>query len=67
MKPKQTRAKSEKIQHTVKIDEGLYKHTCRHGCVWYSKNENPKTCANKKCRSPYWDKPFIYKKPNCPA
>lgn len=32
--------------------------TCmRCGYVFYPKNGLPKTCPNKKCRSPYWNKP----------
>ena len=35
----------------------------RCGHVWLAKNKNivPKTCANQKCRSPYWNKEKIEK------
>jgi len=30
----------------------------RCGYEWWPKSpEKPKTCANKKCNSPYWDRP----------
>jgi predicted Zn-ribbon and HTH transcriptional regulator len=36
------------------------KLTCtRCGHVWYPKGDKlPKTCANPKCKSPYWDQPY---------
>ncbi len=35
-------------------------HNCNR-CYhqWHGKLKNPKTCANPKCRSPYWNKPRI--------
>ena len=33
---------------------------CKH--EWAGKIENPKTCANPKCRTPYWNKPRVRKK-----
>ena len=35
-------------------------HNCNR-CYhqWLGKLENPKTCANPKCRTPYWNKPRI--------
>lgn len=35
------------------------KQTClRCGCSFYAQSEKlPKTCPNKACRSPYWNKP----------
>ena len=37
----------------------LWLHTCRT-CdnKWTSKKQWPVTCANTKCRSPYWNKPY---------
>ena len=37
--------------------------TCtRCGWQWYPKTpEKPKTCANQKCRSPYWDRERVRK------
>ena len=37
-----------------------YKLTCtRCGYSWSPKGNNlPKTCANPKCKSPYWDQPY---------
>lgn len=47
-------------------DEGPnpYLHTClRCGKVWIRRiMHKPKTCANPKCRSPYWDVPPKNKK-----
>lgn len=46
------------IFESKKITENLWLHQCnrcRH--EWPSKLEKPNTCANKKCRSPYWNKP----------
>ena len=43
----------------------LWLHTCnRCKNKWTSKMQWPKTCANTKCRSPYWNKPRVirYKK-----
>ena len=35
----------------------IWLHTCnRCGYEWTSKTKNPQTCANKSCRSPYWNK-----------
>ena len=40
-----------------KVDGDYYRHECnRCGEIWYSKKENPGTCVNVKCRSPYWNK-----------
>lgn len=38
--------------------------TCtRCGFRWFPRNQDkPRTCANQKCRSPYWDKPRRQKK-----
>ena len=37
-------------------------HNCnRCGHEWFGKLEDPKTCANPKCRTPYWNKPRIRK------
>ena len=34
-----------------------YDHSCnRCGYDWLSKTKSPGTCANQKCRSPYWNK-----------
>jgi len=31
-------------------------HKCnRCGYEWYSKNKKPNTCADRKCRSKYWN------------
>lgn len=37
----------------------IEKQKClRCGYEWYPKTPDiPKTCANPKCRSPYWNKP----------
>ena len=32
---------------------------CQH--EWYGRLENPRTCANPKCRTPYWNKARIRK------
>ena len=35
-------------------------HNCnRCGHQWAGKLKNPKTCANPKCRTPYWNRPRI--------
>lgn len=40
-----------------KVDGGYYRHECnRCGRIWYSKNMDPKNCADVKCKSPYWNK-----------
>lgn len=42
----------------------IKKVTCNR-CLysWYPKTESiPKTCANPKCRSPYWNKERKYNK-----
>ena len=34
-----------------------YKHKClRCDYEWFSSKQNPATCANTKCRSPYWNR-----------
>ena len=34
----------------------------RCGFKWYPRTpEKPKTCANQKCRSGYWDRPRVRK------
>ena len=42
--------------------ETIKKVKCnRCGYVWYPrKPEMPNNCANKKCNSPYWNKPRVY-------
>lgn len=42
---------------TEKADGEFWRHECnRCGNVWYSRNKSPRSCANKKCKSPYWNK-----------
>lgn len=42
------------------ISKGIWLHECnRCKHKWTSKIENPGSCANIKCRSPYWNKPRI--------
>ena len=42
---------------STKADGDYWKHECnRCNEVWYSRNESPKNCNNKKCNSPYWNK-----------
>lgn len=39
------------------IAKGLFLHKClRCNYEWVSKAFSPGSCANQKCRSPYWDK-----------
>ena len=40
-----------------KIVEEFWLHHCNR-CyhIWTSKIETPKTCSEKSCRSPYWNK-----------
>jgi len=50
------------IKRTDSIVSKLNSHSCnRCEYEWLSKIENPKTCANPKCRTPYWNKPRIRK------
>lgn len=47
------------VRYTVskKVEGDYWRHKCnRCDNIWYSKNEDPKVCANKKCNSPYWNK-----------
>lgn len=38
-----------------KADGDYWRHECnRCGYIWYSTNQNPGTCNNRACRSPYW-------------
>ena len=44
----------------VKAKGDFYCLTCnRCDFIWYSKND-PKTCSNPKCKSPYWNKIRIF-------
>lgn len=47
------------IQSSFLKREEIIKQTClRCGYKWFPKNlKLPKTCPNRKCRSPYWMKP----------
>ena len=39
------------------IAENIWLHECKRcNYKWTSKIELPGSCANQKCRSPYWDK-----------
>ena len=41
----------------LELPSGYYAHEClRCGHKWISKNQTVGTCANQKCRSPYWNK-----------
>ena len=41
----------------VSLGNKLWSHHCgRCDYQWASRTESPKTCANEKCRSPYWNK-----------
>jgi len=40
----------------------LLKLKCKRcGHEWVARVEHPKVCANKECKSPYWDKPRKHK------
>jgi len=44
------------------IADGIFLHECnRCNNQWTSRLKNPKTCANTKCRSPYWNKKRVKK------
>lgn len=44
------------------ISKGKFLHKCnRCDNQWISKIKNPKTCPNKTCRSPYWNKKRVRK------
>ena len=44
------------------IESELYVHSCnRCKYEWVGRLKTPKTCANSKCRTPYWNKPCIRK------
>lgn len=46
-----------------KISKDLWLHQCnRCEYEWASKTKEPKTCANTKCKSPYWNKERIFPK-----
>ena len=50
------------IQKSKKIAGNNWLHKCnRCKYEWVSKKKTPNTCAEKKCRSPYWNKPRKYK------
>jgi len=41
----------------------IWLHECnRCKYKWISKKKEPVSCANPKCRSPYWNKPRVRKK-----
>jgi len=47
------------------VSKELFTNTWLHECnrckhKWISHKENPGTCANVKCRSPYWNKKRKY-------
>ena len=45
-----------------KVTPKLFIHNCnRCNHKWIGKLAEPKTCANPKCRTPYWNKPRIRK------
>lgn len=54
------RGKKDKYESRIyvaprEIDGGIYEHIClRCGYRWISRKREPKTCASKKCRSPYY-------------
>lgn len=49
-----------KLSMSQKVANGIYLHDCnRCDYQWTSKKQDPQTCANPKCRSPYWDKPRV--------
>lgn len=40
-----------------KVDGNYWRHECnRCDHIWYSTTPDPKTCADKDCKSPYWNK-----------
>lgn len=40
-----------------KVDGNYWRHECnRCDHIWYSTTSDPKTCADKDCKSPYWNK-----------
>ncbi len=43
-----------------KVDGNYWRHQCnRCDYVWYSTQQDPKSCASGKCKSPYWNKPRV--------
>lgn len=55
--------KCDKCKAILESYEEKVYHCLRCGHIWSSKSKDkPKTCANKKCRSPYWDRPRQLKK-----
>ena len=45
------------MKSSMKLFGDYVMHTCnRCGNQWVSKLEEPKSCANRKCRSIYWNK-----------
>ena len=44
------------IEETIKVTNCV---CCRCGYIWVPKNKDnlPSTCASRKCKSPYWNKP----------
>ena len=48
------------IYESRKITKNYWLHRCnRCEYEWPSKREKPNTCADKKCRSPYWNSPEL--------
>lgn len=46
-----------------KKPENYFLNTCnRCGHTWQGATDSPKTCANKKCKSPYWNKERVIHK-----
>ena len=44
------------------VADGIFLHICnRCNNPWTSRIKIPKTCANAKCRSPYWNKKRVRK------
>ena len=45
------------LNNYSKMPKELHIYTCtRCGYKWAGRPNKPKTCANKKCKSKYWDK-----------
>ena len=46
-----------RLKENRRIIDEFWLHHCNRCCyIWISKIENPKTCSEKSCRSPYWNK-----------
>jgi hypothetical protein len=52
--------KESKIRKNATRYGEIWLHECgRCGHLWTSQVESPATCAQRDCRSPYWNKPRV--------